>query len=290
MNRLRPGRLVVQDRDRAALVYTYRHGFLLRDDLGALAFPGSKRRVLARRLKRLVDAGLLEATLLPLGAFPLGLAGLLPHPGQFAYRVTHEGAVLVAQHLEVDLALVRRRLQATPSYLGHAVAVARIAVAFRQFASSQSYRLSQFLCEGEARHRYQWKKAGDDAWSTEELRPDGLAVMVRGGSTIPIHIEADMATQGRQALAAKLDAYKSYVARGAHARRFPDSILRLGIVTTSPERIQTILSLLTEVDAPELRGAVYLTTFALLAAHGPLAPIWSDPTSPTSSTPTSILT
>lgn len=270
------GRLLLQKRDITALTHTYRHGVLLRDDLGALAFPGSTRRVVGRRLQRLVGAGLLEANILPLGAFPLGLGDLLPHPGQFAYRVTQQGAQVVAESLEADLSLVRRRLQAPPSYIGHAVAVAKISVALHRFASAQDYQVHQFLCEGDARHRYRWKRSGQaDDWKTEELRPDGLALLHYQGKLLPVHIEADMATQGKTALLTKLEGYRLYVRLGALARRFEGSSLFLGIVTTSPERVQVILRLLQELQATELSG-VAVTTFALLTTSGLTAPIWKS--------------
>ncbi|WP_394793082.1 replication-relaxation family protein [Armatimonas sp.] len=277
--------LRLQPRDLNALICTYRHGFLLRDDLHTLAFPGKTRRLMTRRIKQLVDAGLMEGEALPLGAFPVGLRGLLPHPGQFAYRITENGARPVAESIEADITLVRRRIHAVPSYVGHAVAVAKIAVALHRFAPNQGYQVKEFLCESDARYRYQWKPtdgnggktAGD--WKTEELRPDGLAMLHWCGQLVPVHLEADMATQGRVALQAKLQAYALYASTGALRRRFPDCLnLHLGIVTTSPERVQTIQSVVAGLDAPQL-SEVRITTFAQLLSDGPRAPIWSSPSS-----------
>ena len=277
--------LRLQPRDLNALICTYRHGFLLRDDLHALAFPGKTRRLMTRRIKLLVDAGFMEGDVLPLGAFPVGLRGLLPHPGQFAYRVTENGARPVAESIEADIALVRRRIHAVPSYVGHAVAVAKIAVALHRCASDQGYQVKEFLCESDARYRYQWKPAGGDSrkvagdWKTEELRPDGLAMLHWCGQLAAVHLEADMATQGKVALQAKLQAYALYVSTGALRRRFPDCQgLHLGIVTTSQQRVQTIRSVVADLNAPQL-AQVRITTFAQLLGEGPHAPIWSSPDS-----------
>ena len=284
--------LRLQPRDLNALICTYRHGFLLRDDLHTLAFPGKTRRLMTRRIKQLVDAGLMEGDVLPLGAFPVGLHGLLPHPGQFAYRITENGARPVAESIEADIALVRRRIHAVPSYVGHAVAVAKIAVALHQFAPDQGYQVKEFLCESDARYRYQWKptdgnsgKVGGD-WKTEELRPDGLAMLHWCGQLVPVHLEADMATQGKIALQTKLQAYALYASTGALQRRFSISCLHLGIVTTSPERVQTIRSVVADLDAPQLTE-IRITTFAQLLNEGPRAPIWSSPAS--TSNPSSTL-
>lgn len=268
-------RLLLQPRDLNALVCIYKHGFLLRDDVRSLCFPSSTRRLTARRIKRLVDANLLEGSVLPLGAFPIGLTGLLTHPGQFAYRVTEAGAHLIAEATETDIAQVRRRIQAAPSYVGHAVAVAKIAVAFDSFAAPQGYLAEDFLCEGDARYRYRWRPTGSD-WKTEELRPDGLICLQRGEESFQVHLEADMATQGKTALEGKLSAYARYARTGALRQRFPgEATLHLGVVTTSPDRARVIVKALAALDDPALSGAL-VTTFAQLADQGPLAPIWSS--------------
>lgn len=88
-----------------------------------------------------------------------------------------------------------------------------------------------------------------------------------------------MATQGRVALQAKLQAYALYASTGALRRRFPDCLdLHLGIVTTSPERTQTIQRVVAELDAPQL-AQVRITTFAQLLSDGPRSPIWTSPSS-----------
>ena len=140
----------LQPRDLELLVTLYRHGFLLRDHLHTLCFPTCTRRRVTRRLHKLALAEAIVGEPLPLGAFPLGPPSIAPHPGQFAYRLSRSGVDLVAQALEIDAALVKRRTQAAPSYVGHAVAVASIAASFHTFASRQGYQVGDFLCAGEA--------------------------------------------------------------------------------------------------------------------------------------------
>jgi hypothetical protein len=269
-------RVLLQARDLEALILLYWHWFLLRDHIHILCFSRADRRRVLRRLKRLIDAGLIAGEPLPLGAFPLGLSGLVPHPGQFAYRLLEPGIHLVAQALEIDADLARRRLRAAPSYVGHAVAVASLHVALRQFEEAQGYRLEQFLTECEARLRFEWREGSSKPWTVAEVRPDALAWIEREEKRVPVLLEADLCTQGKVAFAKKLAGYALAVGTGVMARRFGDSSLRLGIVTTSPSRLRTLASLVRESDISGL--TVALTTFGDFLTQGPHSPIWHVPT------------
>lgn len=263
----------LQVRDVELLVALYRHGFLLRDHVHTLCFPTCARRRVTRRLHKLVSAGVIIGEPLPLGAFPLGPQSIAPHPGQFAYRLSRNGVDIVAQAQEIDVALVKRRTQAVPSYIGHAVAVASIAASFHAFAVEQGYQVGEFLCAGEARYCYEWIPPSEAKWKPEELRPDGLLHLQRGDDSFSIHVEADMATQGRCELQSKLEAYALYVRTGALKKRLSQSTLHLAIVTTSPERVEVIQRVLSGLKSPQL-AETRITTFTELIQQGPLAPIW----------------
>ncbi len=284
MNENKPHHYQLQARDLELLVALYRHGFLLRDHLHTLCFPTCARRRVTRRLHKLALAQVIVGEPLPLGAFPLGPQSIAPQPGQFAYRLSPKGVDLVAQALEIDAALVKRRTQAVPSYIGHAIAVASIAAAFHTFATEQSYQMGAFLCVGEARYSYEWKPPGEAKWKPEELRPDGLVHLRRGEALVPVHVEADMATQGRCALESKLEAYALYARTGALRKRLSQSTLHLAIVTTSPERVEVIQKVLAQLKAPQL-AETCITTFAELIQQGPLAPIWRSHQASTSKGP-----
>jgi hypothetical protein len=270
--------LQLQPRDRQVLACLYRHGFLLRDHLHTLCFPNCALRRVTRRLQKLAEAELIVGEPLPLGAFPLGIGSLAAHQSQFAYRLSKQGANVVSQAIEVDAALVRRRTQAAPSYVGHAVAVASIATAFQNHAQRQNYQLGAFLCASEAKYAFHFKRNDSPHYQDVELLPDGLVSLVKGAS-YPIHIEADMATQGRQALESKLEAYFWYAHTGALNLRLTCPTLYLALVTTSPERVAVLLKILGEMQHPEL-AHVRVTTFSELTQEGPFGLIWRSSTSP----------
>jgi hypothetical protein len=203
---------------------------------------------------------------------------LAAHQSQFAYRLSKQGADVISQAIEVDAALVRRRTQAAPSYVGHAVAVASIAAVFQGHAQKQSYQLGTFLCAGEAKYAFEFKKKDSPQSHVVELLPDGLVSLVKEAS-YPIHVEADMATQGRQAIEGKLEAYFWYAHTGALNKRLACPTLHLALVTTSPERVAVLLKVLGEMQHPEL-AHVRITTFSELTQNGPFSLIWRSSTSP----------
>ena len=269
-------RLILQQRDRELVVGAYRHGFLLRDHACKLYFPDCDLRRANRRLLALKRHEVLIAHPLPLGAFMLGVEGFLPNLGQFAYRVGENGVPLVAEALELDLTSVRKRLRASPSYLGHAVAVTALHVALREFQDSQSYRLHQFLTEGEARHQFEWRESPNVGWKNAEVRPDALAWLEVASNSIGVLLEADRGSQSKAAFLEKLNSYSIYRRTPFFAKRFGGAPLILWIVTTSSTRRDTLAELVNESDLAGLPG-VALTTFHDFLSHGPLGPIWHIP-------------
>jgi hypothetical protein len=269
-------RLRLQPRDRELLVALYQHGFLLRDYIHKLFFPDCQLRRVTRRLTALKENGLVIADPIPLGALPMGIGSLLAHPGQYAYRLGEKGVSLVAETLETDVTAVRRRARATPTYAGHAVAVASLRVALQNFQSAQAYRLTRFATEGEARVRYRFRRVGNADWEEGELRPDALARIARGEDESPLFLEADLATQGKVAFAGKLVGYALALETGALTKRLDGLPLRLGIVTTSPARLTALTGLVraSRIVSPAVVG---LTTFETFLTSGPLASIWTVP-------------
>ena len=269
-------RLILQQRDRDLIVGAYRHGFLLRDHACKLYFPECDLRRANRRLLALKRHEVLIAHHLPLGAFALGVEGFLPNLGQFAYRVGEVGIPIVAEALELDLTTVRKRLKASPSYLGHAVAVTALHVALREFQGCQDYRLRQFLTEGEARHQFEWREGSHTGWKSAEVRPDALAWLEQSGNIIGVLLEADRGTQSKAAFLEKLQGYAIYRRTPIFAKRFGSAPLHLLIVTTSTTRLDTLAALVNESDLVGL-PSIALTTFHDFLSQGPLCPIWHIP-------------
>jgi hypothetical protein len=271
-----PARLRLQPRDRSLLVALYHHGFLLRDHIWHLFFPDCQLRRVTRRLTALKENGLVVADVLPLGALPLGMGTLLSHPGQYAYRLGEMGVTLVAETLELDRTAVRRRLRASPSYTGHAVAVAALRVALSTFQTRNTYGLVSFATEGEARFRYRYRKTGASEWTSSEVRPDALALLERQEQRHTLFLEADLSTQGKSAFGEKLIGYAMGLQSGALAKTVSGSTLRLGVVTTSSARLEALAALVR--DSPLSATAIVgLTTFERFLQDGPLNPIWAMP-------------
>lgn len=264
-------------RDVEAIVTVHCCGFVLRDHLWQLCFPGCALRRCQRRIERLTAQKLLIAHTLPLGAFPLGIgAEFLPHVGQYAYRLGPGGVPIVAQATGTDPAIVRRRMKSSPTHLGHSVAVTSLFVAFKQFQEVQGYVLQAFQTELDARHRYEWRKGAGAPWQSAEIRPDALVWIEREGVRRPLLIEADLSTQSKAAFADKLSGYALYCRAAVFANRFGSAPFTLLIITTSDARKDTLASLVAESELALLPG-VLLTTFSEFLSHGPFGPIWHCP-------------
>jgi hypothetical protein len=272
-------RILLGARDLDILTTTYRHGFLLRDHLHALAFGDCDVRRVNRRLRALTQHGLLRSMHLPLGAFAIGMEDLIPQPGQFCYRIADgdAGVEIIAQTLEVDITTIRRRVRMAPSYVGHCIAVTALHVAMNQFQKAHRYRLHNFLTESEARYQFEWRENSASSWQTNEVRPDTLAWLERDERRASLFLEADMATQSKTVIAAKLEAYKTTLRVSALTKRLEGTPFRLGIVTTSATRLDQLVSLVRESDINDFTDAVGVTTFRDFIDKGALAPIWTIP-------------
>lgn len=272
--------LLLTARDRDTLVLVYRHGMLLRDHLHQLAFPDCELRRANRRLQILKAHGLLVAFPLPLGTFAAGFNDLLPSPAQSSYRLGEVGIPLVSAMLELDIQLVRRRVRCAPTYCGHCVAVAALHTSLRRFQEAQEYRLQSFLCESEARSRFEWRETPQSPWKQGEIRPDALAWIEQGGEKLPLLFEADMSSQNIAALLAKFLAYR--VAAPFLKKRFEGALPRLAIVTTSPARLTKIAAVLKESELAQPGNGfhtVAVATFHDFVTQGPSASIWTLPLS-----------
>ena len=278
MNTTDRKRLQITERDRALLIALHRHGVLLRDHIHRLLFASCKMRRVNRRLTTLKQAELIEAFHIPLGAFTVGVDALLPSPGQLGYRLGTAGIPLISALLEIDTATVRRRLRAAPASVGHAVAVAMIDVALVRFQEPQGYHLESFVCESEARLRFEWRSSPTQAWKTEEIRPDALAWIERKGARIPLLFEADMSSQNVGALTQKFLGYRR--AAAALQSRFRGAPIRLIFVTTTTSRLAKIAAIACESELAKGNTGIHcvaLTTFEKLATFGPFAPIFTFP-------------
>ncbi len=272
--------ILLTPRDLSLLIGVYRHGFLLRDHAWKLYFSGCELRRATRRFLALKEHQLLEASPLPLGAFAFGIQDALPGLGQFSYRLGAEGIPLVAQALGVDAASIRKRLRNSPSFTGHAVAVASLHEAIHRLQDEGGYRLTQFLTEGEARQSFEWRTSSTSEWKRAEVRPDGLAWIERDGLAIPYLIEADLAHQSKAAIATKLAGYALWIKTPIFKERFDGAPLRLLIVTLSKERLTVLYDLVCESELSGCPG-IALTTFRDFISQGPMNPIWLVPASGT---------
>jgi hypothetical protein len=103
-----------------------------------------------------------------------------------------------------------------------------------------------------------------------------IAGRTRSGERKTLFLEADLATQGKAAFGDKLTGYALGLASGALTKPLSGGPLRLGIVTTSGNRLALLSGLVRAGPLPETTR-VGLTTFERFLAEGPLAPIWNVP-------------
>lgn len=268
--------MILMSRDQDFLIGLHHHGVMIRDHAWKLFFGECGLGRFNRRILKLKEQKLVVAFQLPLGTFAVGVEGILPNPGQLSYRLGEAGISIVSQALDIDITMVRRRVRTAPTYVGHCVSVAALHVALKKFEDTQQYHLQSFLCESEARCRFEWRENPHSSWKQGEVRPDALAWIEKAGESLPLLLEADMATQNKAAFITKLAGYSLATRTGALQRRCGGSPLRLGVVTTTPARLAKLATL---VQASDLSGLhlVALTTFQDFTSQGPLSPIWHIP-------------
>ena len=111
------------------------------------------------------------------------------------------------------------------------------------------------------------------------IRPDGIGEYAWGNRRVRLWLEWDMATMGRAQMREKFCHYAAYAWSKSYWEERPRSLPLLLIVVPTAAREAWIGEVVQEliqegVLAPKGCLAIRTTTFALLAAHGPLALIW----------------
>jgi hypothetical protein len=230
---------------------------LTREHLTVLFF-GSKRRCQAA-LAHLKQLGLIRHVIY----LPQPLAGSGPR----AYILTAEGARVAAQVTGINRKVMSLRAARTGRsflHINHTLAINDFYVQLLTATQSASGQLI-WLSQDEALTAY--TRNGKPT-----LTPDGQAEIRLGERRIRAYIEIDRGTERRHWLEAKFERYLRH-----QAGRVGADQLHIFFVVPGAAREATFQ----KVAASTLRWAYrptpafWATTTALLAAHGPLGPVWA---------------
>jgi hypothetical protein len=230
---------------------------LTRDQLTALFF-GSKRRCQAA-LAHLKQRGLIRHVIY----LPQPIAGSGPR----AYILTAEGARVAAQVTGINRKILGLRAARTGRsflHINHTLAISDFYVRLLTATNSAGGELS-WMSQDEALTAY--TRNGKPT-----LTPDGQADIRVGEGRVRAYIEIDRGTERRHWLEAKFERYLRH-----HAGRVGADQLHVLFVVPGPAREAT----LQKVASSRLRWAYrptpgfWATTPTLLAAHGPLGPVWA---------------
>ena len=234
-----------------------RHRALTRDQLTGLFF-GSKRRCQAA-LSQLKQLGLVRHVIY----LPQPLAGAGPR----AYLLTAGGADVAAQVTGINRKVLGLRTARTGRsflHINHTLAIndfyVGLHVAIRQIHGGLSW-----VDEDEVRTYY--SRNGKPT-----LTPDGAAEIRAEQKSVRAFIEIDRGTERRLWLHAKFQRYLRHLAGRAGADRF-----HILVVVPDAVREATVSKVAASAFrwAPRPAPGVWTTTNALLAAHGPLGPVWA---------------
>ena len=230
---------------------------LTRDHLTALLF-GSRRRCQAA-LAHLKQLGLIRHVIY----LPQPLAGSGPR----AYILTAVGARVVAQVTGINRKVLSLRAARTGRsflHINHTLAINDFYVQLLTATGAASGQLI-WLSQDEALTAY--TRNGKPT-----LTPDGQAEVRLGERRIRAYVEIDRGTERRLWLEAKFDRYLRH-----QAGRVGADQLHILFIVPDAAREKTFR----KVAASRLRWAdrptpgFWATTTALLAAHGPLGPVWA---------------
>jgi protein involved in plasmid replication-relaxation len=233
-----------------------RHRALTRDQL-TLLFFGSKRRC-QMALSQLRQLRLVRHVIY----LPQPLAGSGPR----AYVLTAAGAGVAAQVTGINRKVLGLRAARTGRsflHINHTLAIndfyVGLQVAMRKFDGRLNW-----VEEDEVRTYY--SRSGKPT-----LTPDGAATIQLAGKEVRAFIEIDLGTERRLWLQAKFQRYFRHLA----GRRGADAMHILFIVPDAA-REATVRHVAASAFrwAPRPAPGVWITTNALLAAHGPLGPVW----------------
>ena len=234
-----------------------RHRALTRDQLTVLFF-GSKRRCQAA-LSYLKQLGLVRHVIY----LPQPLAGAGPR----AYLLTAEGAGVAAQVTGINRKVLGLRAARTGRsflHINHTLAINDFYVglhaSIRQIHGWLGWVDEDGLRTYHSRH------------GKPTLTPDGAAEINVEGRNVRAFIEIDRGTERRLWLQAKFQRYLRHLAGRVGADQ-----MHILFVVPDPAREASV----SKVAASAFRWAqrpapdVWTTTNTLLAAHGPLGPVWA---------------
>jgi hypothetical protein len=234
-----------------------RHRALTRDQL-TIVFFGSKRRCQAA-LSQLKELGLIRHVIY----LPQPLAGAGPR----AYLLTAEGAGVAAQVTGINRKVLGLRTARTGRsflHINHTLAINDFYVGLHA-AIRKIHGGLGWVGEDEVRTYY--SRNGKPT-----LTPDGAAEIKVDQRNVRAFIEIDRGTERRLWLQAKFQRYLRHLAGRVGADQ-----MHILFVVPDAAREATV----SRVAASAFRWAdrpvpgVWTTTTALLAAHGPLGPVWA---------------
>jgi len=268
----------LQERDVQLLSDIYSHAVMLRGQIQTLYFQ-SVQRANARLLK-LTQAGYAARVMLPLPTHIGSLACC-----QSAYTLGSAGIPVVAAHLGMDTAEIRRQHRHNSSFfMIHSLEIVQFRLAIEQATHTDStVRLDRFLPERLCQHRYEYRirsegRATNEAiWRTEIYKPDAVMVLAYQTSAAGFAIEIDLGHSSAEEILTKLAIHTRYAASGLFMQRYGVRKERTLLITTTAKRRDNLKALLEH----EGSNRFWLSTFAEVAVGGVLGAIWHAPFEPT---------
>jgi hypothetical protein len=233
-----------------------RHRALTRDQLTGLFF-GSKRRCQAA-LSQLKQRGLIRHVIY----LPQPLAGAGPR----AYLLTAAGADVAAQVTGIDRKVLGLRAARTGRsflHINHTLAINEFYVGLHVAIRQIHGRLSWVDEDG---LRSYYSRNGKTT-----LTPDGAAEIRIEQKNLRAFIEIDRGTERRLWLQAKFQRYLRHLAGRVGADR-----MHILFIVPDAAREATVRQVALSAFrwAPRPAPGVWTTTNVLLAANGPLGPVW----------------
>jgi hypothetical protein len=245
--------VVGSTRDTEALTSLAWAGFLETSQIERLHFPS--RRVAQRRLRALLDHGLVRAHL---------QGEALQRPN--VYTMTRTGLERLTEQGRFPDGTPKPSRMPRPQHLRHALAVRETFVAFVLAEKTGAFELKDF--------RFDADLGGVAVFKAAHLVPDALAEFVVEGFSYTVGIEVDLGTETTATLAAKFSAWSRLLGAG-----FGSAPQRSRLLATAPTaaRVATLARLLKEVGLAPGGAAESVTLDALPALlasgypHGPYA-------------------
>jgi hypothetical protein len=258
----KPGRLILQPRDREIIVAVYTFRFLMREQIQRLFGLNCTRRVNIR-LRKLYDHHYLSRFFLP----------TVRGSGKAVYHLGPKGVTVIAEELGLDPGLVKKKVkgisQLKELFLTHALQLNEVRIAFTHAIENFSgMSLERWINDNDCEQEYKVTSRGKEV--VKRFRPDGYCRFWYQEKLFSFFLELDRSTMTLGRFKRKVSTYLEFDRVGYYQERFGVKYFRVLVITQTEERL---LNLKRSVETVTDK-IFWFTTIDRIATEKVFAPIW----------------